>query len=205
MSKVARGRRASELELDGTECCACFNVRKAARAITRLYDSALQRSGVRSTQFTVLVAVAQWGPVSIGALADTLVSDRTTLTRNLRQMQRQGLLEISERSGMRHRFVTLSASGRRALARSLPRWREIQRRFVKEVGASDWSALQSELERLAVAARPLEKPSRERCSRRSRSSISNIWLQKASIRPCRLAPDSGFTALTMSLIANWSR
>ena len=154
--KLARPRSAaSALNLAGTVYCACFNLRKAARAITQLYDAGLQRSGIRSTQFTILVAVAKSERISIGDLAAMLVTDRTTLTRNLGQMQKQGLLDISERSIMRQRFVTMSRTGTRALRRSLPLWREIQRRFIRRIGRKDWTILQRELERLSGDARML--------------------------------------------------
>jgi DNA-binding MarR family transcriptional regulator len=154
--KLARRQiAASAPNLVGTGYCACFNLRKAARAITQLYDAGLQSSGIRSTQFTILVAVAKSERISIGDLAAMLVTDRTTLTRNLGQMQKQGLLDISERSIMRQRFVTLSHKGAQVLRRSLPLWREIQRRFIRRIGRTDWTTLQQELERLSADARTL--------------------------------------------------
>lgn len=162
--QVKLGRRraaASAVDLVGTGYCACFNLRKAARAVTRLYDSALRRSGLRSTQFTILVAVAKSERISLGGLAKILDTDPTTLTRNLGQMQKHGLLEVSERLIGRRRFVTLSGKGHRALARSLPYWREIQRRFVRRIGEPQWRTLQAELEKLSGAAVRLETSTRD--------------------------------------------
>ncbi len=147
----------SQLDLAGTGYCASFNFRRTARAVTRLYDSALQQAGIRSTQFTILVAIAKTQPTSIGSLADLLVMDRSTLTRSLRLVQRQGLLIISKRSTMRQRFVTLTAKGEKVLERSLPYWREVHQRFTQLVGAEYWVNLRGELERLSGVVASMEK------------------------------------------------
>jgi DNA-binding MarR family transcriptional regulator len=128
--------------------------------VTNLYDSALQPAGVRSTQFAILVAVARSQPVSIGNLSQLLLSDRTTLTRSLALMEKDGLLRISERSTMRQRFVTLSDKGRRLVARSAPLWRKVQERYVAAIGAERWKRLQRELERLSNVAVLMEKSRR---------------------------------------------
>ena len=148
----------SKLDLSGTGYCASFNFRRTARAVTRLYDLALQESGIRSTQFTILVGIAKSQPASIGALADILIIDRTTLTRSLRLLKKEGLIDISDRSTMRQRFLTITPKGQRTLAQSLPAWRKAQQQFVETVGADDWIDLRNELERLAHVARELEKP-----------------------------------------------
>jgi DNA-binding MarR family transcriptional regulator len=149
------------LDLNGTGYCASFNFRKTARAVTRLYDAALQETGIRSTQFAILVAVAKNQPVSIGALADVLVIDATTLTRSLRLLQKEGLLAISNRAAMRQRFLTITARGERVLARSLGAWRKAQERFVTTIGSKYWLDLRNELERLTQVAIDLEKPQKE--------------------------------------------
>src|SRR6266568_2690129 len=75
-------------EIEAT--CACSNVRKAARAVTQLFDEMLQPTGLRSTQFTLLVAVALLGEAPVTQMARALVMDRTTLARNLKPCVRQG-------------------------------------------------------------------------------------------------------------------
>jgi DNA-binding MarR family transcriptional regulator len=151
----------SSLDLSGTGYCASFNFRRTARAVTRLYDSALQESGIRSTQFAILVGIAKEQPVAIGALADVLVIDGTTLTRSLRLLKKQGLIAISNRAAKRQRFLTITAKGEQTLARSLPAWRAAQERFVATIGSEYWGELRSELERLAHVAVNLEKPAKE--------------------------------------------
>jgi DNA-binding MarR family transcriptional regulator len=147
----------SKLNLTGTGYCASFNFRRTARAVTRMYDGALQQSGIRSTQFAILVGIVKNQPVSIGALGDILIIDRTTLTRSLRLLKKERLIGISNRSTMRQRFLTLTPKGKRTLARSLPAWREAHARFVATVGSAYWIDLRNELERLAHVVVDLEK------------------------------------------------
>ena len=149
------------LNLQGTGSCASFNFRRAARAVTRLYDQALESFGIRSTQFSILIGIAKTQPTSISALGNLLVIDRTTLTRSLRLLTKQGLLSISGRSIKRQRFLSLKPKGERTLAASLPVWRKAQDRFVQTVGEDYWTNFRNELERLAHVALSLEDSSAE--------------------------------------------
>jgi DNA-binding MarR family transcriptional regulator len=158
---VEMKKNSSPLDLNGTGYCASFNFRRTARAVTRLYDMALQECGIRSTQFAILVGIAKDQPVSLGALAEVLVIDSTTLTRSLRLLKKEGLIAISNRAAKRQRFLTITAKGEQTLARSLPAWRAAQERFVATIGSEYWSELRSELERLAHVAVGLEKPAKE--------------------------------------------
>jgi DNA-binding MarR family transcriptional regulator len=151
-------REASKLDLSGTGYCASLNFRRTARAVTQLYDAALQESGIRSTQFAILVAVAKKQPVSVGTLAEVLMIDRTTLTRSLQLLKKEGLLTISERESMRQRFLALTCKGEKTLRRSLPVWRKAQEQFVATVGRDYWLDLRNELEKLAHVAVELERP-----------------------------------------------
>jgi DNA-binding MarR family transcriptional regulator len=145
------------LDLTGTGYCASFNFRRAARAITALFDHALKDSRIRSTQFTILTAIAKNQPVAIGKIAEILVMDATTLTRNLNLLRKQGLITISPRSAMRQRFVHLTVAGEKALSLAIPLWRKIQQRFVDQIGEDHWIALRAELESLSKLAFSLEE------------------------------------------------
>ena len=151
-------KNSTPLDLNGTGYCASFNFRKTARAVTRLYDTALKESGIRSTQFAILVGIAKSQPVSIGKLGDLLVIDGTTLTRSLRLLEKEGLIAISNRAAKRQRFLTLTAKGVHTLARAVPAWRKAQEQFVRTVGSDYWFTLRGELERLAHVAIDLDKP-----------------------------------------------
>jgi DNA-binding MarR family transcriptional regulator len=162
--------RTANLDLTGTGYCASFNLRRTARAVTRAYDAVLQETGMRSTQFAILVSIAKNQPVSIGALADLLIIDPTTLTRSLGLLRKEGLISISNRSTRRQRFLTLTGKGERALARSLPAWRKAQERLVSTVGAEPWNDLRSKLEELAHTVVGMDGPSKDTFSAKSADS-----------------------------------
>jgi DNA-binding MarR family transcriptional regulator len=143
------------IDLKGTGYCASLNFRRTARAVTKLFDLAFD-AGTRSTQFTILVGVAKTQPTSISALSEMLLIDRTTLSRSLRLLQKEGLLTISARAEMRQRFLSLTRKGVRELARAVPQWRKMQQRFVSEIGTEYWIRFRAELERLAGVACALE-------------------------------------------------
>ena len=142
----------SELDLTGTFHCAAFSFKRTSRAVTKLYDLALQSVGVRSTQFAILTAVAKLQPVNITKLGEVLILDRTTLTRSLRLAKKDGWIEVSARSTLRQRFVTLTPKGVEALAAVLPVWRAMQGRFVAVLGSEHWEALRKDLREIASVA-----------------------------------------------------
>jgi DNA-binding MarR family transcriptional regulator len=104
----------------------------------------------------ILTAVAKFQPVPMSRIGEILVLGQTTLTRSLRLLQKQGLLEVSARSIRRQRFVTLTDSGVKALALAVPLWRAVQGKFLSDMGKDNWSILRNELERLARAAVQME-------------------------------------------------
>src|ERR1700741_4008453 len=147
----------TRLDLPRTGACASFNFRRMARAVTRLFDLAFHGTGIRSTQFAILVGIAKTQPTSIGALAELLVIDSTTLTRSLRLLEKEGLLLVSKRSVKRQRFVSLTPQGEQVLAHAMPAWHKAQDRFTQAIGQDYWANLRNELERLAQVTVELEK------------------------------------------------
>ena len=131
---------------DDVPGCACFNLRAAARALTRAYDKALRPVGLKVTQFTILVAVSRVDEaVPIGTLAKTLSMDRTTLTRNLRPLERQGLVKILPEGYRRARGMVLTGKGRKVLERAIPLWRQAQAATVNRIGDDRWTAFRQEM------------------------------------------------------------
>jgi len=125
-----------KIDLTSTGSCAVFNLRRTSRAVSALYDAALATTGLSSTQATILIAVAKSEPVAVGVLAKILLTQRTTLTRNLALLSREGLVSVSPRSTMRRRLVSLTFKDTTALTRSVWRWRKIQTHFVGGRSAS---------------------------------------------------------------------
>jgi DNA-binding MarR family transcriptional regulator len=138
------------LDLTATGACGAFNLKRAARAVARVYDAQLLRVGLRSTQFTTLVAAAKAGPAPVGHLAEMTGMDQTTMTRGLQLMARQGLVSIAKRGRGRTKIVTLTREGERLLKRATPRWRAAHARFTATFGPVKWRTMQRELERAAA-------------------------------------------------------
>lgn len=113
-------------ELEETRKCHCLAVRKRARVLTRRYEAALRPLGLRATQFSVLAALAQTGPLPISKLAGVLGLERTTLTRVAGVMEKAGWLFIASGKDERVRVVGITAKGERLLAAALPAWKRVQ-------------------------------------------------------------------------------
>jgi DNA-binding MarR family transcriptional regulator len=123
----------------------------AARAVTRTYDRALRPSGLRSTQFTILVAASVSGGIPLHRLANILGLERTTLTRNLAAIEREGLIQVARVDG-RTRNVLISPSGTARLKQALLLWDKVQQTLRHKLGEKGWSILHESLEKLAKVA-----------------------------------------------------
>ncbi len=125
--------------------CTCANLRKAARAVTQVYDKALRPSGLKVTQFTLLATLSNRGDLPLSRLAEALVMDRTTLTRNLKPLVGKGLVRIDQDADLRVRLISLTESGENCLGEALPHWRQAQSRLVEELGHERWSGFLDDL------------------------------------------------------------
>ena len=135
-----------------TDTCTCGELRKAARAITILYDDAIKSSGLLSTQFGLLQVIYNIDSIRISDLADKLRMDRTTLTRNLSVLEREGLIKISQGKDLRTRIVTATQKGRSAVAKSLPLWNEVQDKVKQRMGENSWRELMQNLGHFVIVA-----------------------------------------------------
>jgi DNA-binding MarR family transcriptional regulator len=145
--------------LDHSKCerigrsCACYNLRRAARAITRLYDDFLRPSGLRTTQYSVLMAAKLRGPVTLTKLAELTVNERTTLTRNLNVLERKGFIAIEPGSDRRERQVTLTEQGEEALAAAIPFWEMAQAHIEQGLGSDRMGSLLQGLSDVVLLSR----------------------------------------------------
>ena len=133
--------------------CACLKVRMAARAVTRAYDSALRPIGLRATQLSMLVAIAIASAISIAALASFLGMDRTTLTRNLRPLEKEGLISVGPEGWRRSRTLEITKKGRSRLREALPLWERAQDALRQKLGDQAWVGVRHSLDSLIRAAR----------------------------------------------------
>jgi DNA-binding MarR family transcriptional regulator len=121
--------------------CMCASFRRAARALTQLYDDALRPLGLRTTQFTILQALSLAGEVSQGQLGEILAMDSTTLTRTLAIMKRRKWIETRRGSDGRERLLSLSEAGRAQLDRVSPAWQRVQDLLQSQFGDERWRGL----------------------------------------------------------------
>ena len=127
--------------------CIGTSLRRATRAVTRLYDQELRESGLRSTQFTLLQALEIAGEVTQGRLGSILSLDSTTLTRSLQALIEEGWVKETRGDDRRERYLQLTPSGRRKYQETKPAWRRVQNRLLKAIGRG-WEQLDADLRRI---------------------------------------------------------
>ena len=115
--------------------CYCSNARRAALALTSLYDGALAPHGLKVTQFSLLHAVARHGQPNLTELAEATGLDRSTLGRNLRVLEGLGFVSLSPGEDQRDRVVTLTGGGRARLRAAARAWAKIQESLSGTLGA----------------------------------------------------------------------
>jgi len=140
------------IEQDLLRSCACHKVRMAARAVTRAYDETLRPTGLRASQLSVLVAVGTGEAPSIAALAQVLGMDRSTLTRNLGPLEKEGLVKVGLEGWRRSRSLEITKKGQSRLREALPLWQKAQDMLKGRLGNRDWSAAQASMDSLVRVA-----------------------------------------------------
>ena len=132
--------------------CHCQALRQAARRVTALYDAAMAPFGLRISQYAILSRLQVGGPRGIQALAAELVMDRTTLGRNIRPLERDGLLAaIPDPADRRARLLTVTAAGAALIRRAAPAWQAAQAQYEAQYGAAQAVALRSALAAVVAA------------------------------------------------------
>lgn len=125
--------------------CICFSLRRAARLASRSYDAALAPVGLRNTQFSLLCVIEARGPLPLTELADLAVMERTTLTRNLRLLEKQKLVRSSPGEDKRQRVIQLTSQGRKTIQAALPAWRAAQKGLSGQLGKTRKQRLMDDL------------------------------------------------------------
>jgi DNA-binding MarR family transcriptional regulator len=135
--------------------CTCFRIRGAARRVSQIYSKHLASSGLKISQFSLLGFVTAEGPVSIGRLSDLLATDRTTLTRNLRPLLQNGLIERAPSGDKRRRELLATPAGRTLFKRALPLWAAAEQEVRAAMGAKLTADLHGALDRSMEKLAPL--------------------------------------------------
>jgi DNA-binding MarR family transcriptional regulator len=106
--------------------CKCSALRRASRAVTQHYEANFRGTGLRATQFTLLATLAQTGPQPLTALAKMLGLERTSLTRNLRPLEKNGFIRVQADDDRRVRRVSITKKGEKAALAALAAWKRAQ-------------------------------------------------------------------------------
>jgi DNA-binding MarR family transcriptional regulator len=114
------------VDFSPTRQCVCSAARRRSRELTRAFDRAMRGTGLRGAQFTLLATLSQTGPIATTRLADFLGLERTTLTRNLGPLARDGLVRIDGAEDRRVHKVAITPAGENAARRAFPFWRKAQ-------------------------------------------------------------------------------
>jgi DNA-binding MarR family transcriptional regulator len=141
-----------ERDLASVQNCVCFNLRSVTRAVTRFFDAEVRRIGLRPTQTPILRAlqVKNW---SMAELSDWLGMERTTLVRNLRPLEREGLIKINGGGRGSRVELMITEKGRKKVAEAQPGWRAAQDKVVAILGKDRWAGILGDLEDVAVKLR----------------------------------------------------
>jgi DNA-binding MarR family transcriptional regulator len=135
------------------ETCLCLHTQRAARALARLFDTALRPFGLNNGQFSLLMALNRPEPPSIGTLALFLAMDRTSLTAAIKPLERRGLVRIeADQTDRRSRRVGITPEGVALLQTALPTWRETHAALDTALGGDATAQLRAGLRQVPVTA-----------------------------------------------------
>jgi DNA-binding MarR family transcriptional regulator len=132
-----KAKRATELLTE----CACFDLRRATRAVSRMYDEFLRDAGLNITQFSMLRLICAEKKLSISTLSRYMVMERTSITRAIAPLERDGLIHSRPGTDKRIRVVSVSNRGRRLVEDAEPKWRQAQEALLSTIGEDRWRAM----------------------------------------------------------------
>ena len=127
------------------DICVCFAMRKAARSITQFYGRFLSNSGVGASQYSILKIAYIADGIPISKMAEIAVMERTTLTRNLRPLEKQGLIAIQQGVDRRGKIVKITKKGISLLKKVQPKWEQAQLEMEKRLGSNKFDKLITDL------------------------------------------------------------
>ena len=132
--------------------CACMAARRAARAVTQLYDGHLRVSEVEATQFALLSVLQALGPCSQAVIGLRLTLDKTTVSRNLKVLFDRGLIALAVAKDRRERRYVVTPAGQRRLTSARPRWQQAQDQLRGSMTPAQWAAMWKAFAAVTAAA-----------------------------------------------------
>jgi DNA-binding MarR family transcriptional regulator len=132
--------------------CACQDLRRLTRVVTRIYDQELRDTGLEITQFGLLTALGLIGEANQKQLSAGFVMDSTTLTRTLGLLRKQGWIAVRRGKDRRERLFSLTREGKRKLAAAQPYWERAEQRLRQKLGVADWKSMKHSVSRITKSA-----------------------------------------------------
>lgn len=140
----------SELGAQAVTVCLCFHTRKAARAITQVFDHALADTGLKATQLSLLMVINDRSSLTVGQLAEALVTDSTTASRGIKPLISAGFItQVVDTRDRRVKRLSLTQEGYAALENALPLWQNAQTKVARFLGGAQVQRLLPGLEAAA--------------------------------------------------------
>ena len=133
--------------------CACQNLRRVTRIVTRLYDQELRKTGLEITQYGLLTALALTGETNQRRLSDGFAMDSTTLTRTLGRLRKQGWVRVRQGKDRRERLFSLTPEGRRRMSEAEPHWEQAETKLRQQLGGAAWNSMKQTISQMTAAAR----------------------------------------------------
>jgi DNA-binding MarR family transcriptional regulator len=150
MSKHEETSVPYEVTIKVRDTCLCLHVQRAARTVARRFDIALRPLGLTNGQFSLLMSLNRPKPPGMASVAALLAMDRTTLTANLKPLERRGLVTVSvDEKDRRNRLMTLTPAGRALLASAVPVWKRTHEDIDRLITNSDPDTLRADLRALS--------------------------------------------------------
>jgi DNA-binding MarR family transcriptional regulator len=134
--------------------CLGFNLRKADLAVMQIFDEEVRSLDLRCTQFGLLMVARVMEPVALSQLSDHLGIDRTTLSRNLKPLEKRGLVRVVSGEDRRERKLSLTPEGHRLLLKAHSAWSRTQARLVKLIGKTELDRLVDQLQKVTALIQP---------------------------------------------------
>ena len=129
--------------------CACANLRKAARIVTQVYEKKMAPTGLKATQYYMLVNIARHKERSISELGEIMLLDQTTITRNVDILKKSGYVNITkDKSDSRTKTITITDIGLAKLEEATPIWLQIQDKIENNMGKDKYKDLLETLKTL---------------------------------------------------------
>lgn len=149
MTKQRRKPLARAVLAEALRVCPCTNFRKASRVVTRLFDESLQPCGLRGTQLALLLELSLEDKTTVPRLARSLVTEESTLSRNLQPLIKRGLVSTHRGVGHRAQTLSLTPQGWATLRQAVPLWKAAQTAFEQLIGSKQWPRLLADITRVA--------------------------------------------------------